>query len=78
VARMWHDLSMEAARNLILALVIAAGLLTGCSSEPSAQEKRNLFDKCVLDYIADNPPTSVYNKDFAKNQAPFECRYLLG
>ena len=61
-------------------VVILSGLLvlTGCSSEPSAEEKRNLFDKCVLDYIEANRSEINFVMEDVREQAPIECRYLLG
>lgn len=64
-------------RTLSLAVMISAGLLAGCSNEPSAQEKRNLFDKCVLDYIEDNSTYSISEMAAVERDAPFKCKHLL-
>jgi len=62
------------------AVVVLSGLLvlTGCSSEPSPEEKRNLFDKCVLDYIEANRSEINFVMEDVREQAPIECSYLLG
>jgi hypothetical protein len=62
------------------AVVILSGLLvlTGCSSEASPEEKRNLFDKCVLDYIEANRSEINFEMEDVREQAPIECSYLLG
>ena len=61
-----------------LSLLLMALILAGCSSEPSPQEKRNLYDKCILDYIEDNRTASISGMNVVENRAPFECRHLLG
>ena len=47
----WKQGKME--RLTLKAVIITFSLvfLTSCSSEPSAQEKRNMFDKCVIEFI---------------------------
>jgi hypothetical protein len=63
----------------VLALVLSASMATGCSSsEPSPEEKRNLFDKCVLDYIEANKSEINFIMEDVREQAPIECSYLLG
>jgi hypothetical protein len=59
-------------------LLISVSVLAGCSAEPSAQEKRNLYDKCVLDYIDENRTSSISQMRVVEARAPFECSYLLG
>jgi hypothetical protein len=61
----------------IIALASAL-LLSGCGSEISPQEKRNLYDKCVLDYIAENRSASIAVMQYVEKEAPFQCRHLLG
>jgi hypothetical protein len=65
----------------LIPLLAAAIVLTSCSStpaEPSPQEKRNNYDKCILDYIADNVTTSTTGMNAVKAEAPFQCRHHLG
>jgi hypothetical protein len=64
--------------SLALVALVSVALLSGCSSEPSPQEKRNLFDKCVLDYIEENRTFSPYQNQIIEDQAPFKCKDLLG
>jgi uncharacterized protein YcfL len=64
-------------KRLVFVIALSAFIATGCSSEPSAEEKRNLFDKCVLDYLEANQSPLNYLKEIYKEQAPMECKYLL-
>jgi hypothetical protein len=65
-------------KRMVLVLALSALITTGCSTEPSAEEKRNLFDKCVLEYIDANKSPLTFIMDQVKEQAPIECSYLLG
>ena len=40
--------------QMVLSMGILLSLVTGCSSEPSAQEKRNNFDKCLIEQFKGN------------------------
>lgn len=64
--------------KVALTVLLTVSLISSCSSEPSPQEKRNNYDKCVLDYIADHMSGSIPAMDAVKAKAPFECRHLLG
>jgi outer membrane murein-binding lipoprotein Lpp len=62
----------------LVSVALAFALLSGCSSEPSPQEKRNLYDKCILDYQADRMTASIPAMNAVIAQAPYACRHLLG
>ncbi len=65
---------------LLITGAISLPLISGCGNkpDPSAQEKRNNFDKCVLDYKDKNYSGSISGNNAVDAQAPFKCRHLLG
>ena len=75
-----NAVTREILKVLKLLAVTFSGLLllTGCSSEPSPEEKRNQFDKCVLDYIEANRSEINFVMEDVREQAPIECSFLLG
>jgi ABC-type oligopeptide transport system substrate-binding subunit len=67
--------------SLVTVGLVLSLLLAGCgsSSEISPQEKRNNYDKCVLDYIAEHPaPFNPALQEAYKKQGELDCRNLLG
>ena len=56
---------------------ILLSLIVGCSSGPSAQEKRNNYDACIIDWnngFQSSDPELIQNH---RNQAEGQCVYLL-
>ena len=56
--------------------------LTSCSSEPSAQEKRNNFDKCVIETFAKKVegltiPFIRDNREIFEDNSKRECAFHL-
>lgn len=56
--------------------------LTSCSSEPSAQEKRNNFDKCVIETLAKKLEGESFSvirdyRDQFEDISKQECAYHL-
>ena len=65
----------------VLSIGIPLSLIVGCSSEPSAQEKRNNFDACVIEYKAQNPGRvmidPVKDVELRQMRAESACAYHL-
>ena len=61
----------------IFLLVIAISLLGGCSSGPSAQEKRNNYDACIIDWNNSFQSSDRELIQNHRNQAESKCVYLL-
>lgn len=69
----------------LASLTLVASLsLTGCSQESneiSEIEKRNRFDACVLDFMANSYNQSVsawkFDKDEFRRAGEIDCRHLL-
>lgn len=61
--------------------VIVIFLLGGCSSGPSAQEKRNNYDFCVIEHKAQNPGRvmidPVKDVEFRQMRAESACAFHL-
>jgi PBP1b-binding outer membrane lipoprotein LpoB len=64
-------------KRLVFVLTLSALITTGCSSEPSAEEKRNLFNKCIRDFIELNRNELGLVKNEIIDQAPQVCSYAL-
>lgn len=47
----WKQGKVERLTAKLVLITCSLVLLSSCSSEPSAQEKRNMFDKCVIEFI---------------------------
>ena len=66
-----------------LVFVALLALLTGCGSnseppEPSAQEKRNNFDACLIKWFVENTTNTKSSTDYYRPNAEAACVYLLG
>jgi len=69
--------------KIALALVLSLGLLTGCGGdaqipEPSAQEKRNNFDACLIKWFVANTTNTKSSTEYYRPNAEAACVYLLG
>jgi hypothetical protein len=62
-------------------LVVSLLLLMSCSTGPSAQEKRNNFDACVIEHKAQNPGRvmidPVKDVELRQMRAESSCAYHL-
>ena len=68
-------------RTLVFVALLA--LLTGCGSksetpEPSAQEKRNNFDACLIKWFVENTTNTKSSTEYYRPNAEAACVYLLG
>ena len=52
-------------------------LLMSCSTEPSAQEKRNNYDACIIDWNNSIQSSDLELIENHRNQAESQCVYLL-
>jgi len=63
--------------KFLACLITASFLLTACgSSEASPQEKRNLFDACIIEW-RDSDGFSVNVGSYNMTKAKQDCVYLL-
>lgn len=67
-------------RALIILTLLA--LLTGCSSkseipEQTAQEKRNNFDACLIQWFVANTTNTKRSTEYYRPNAEAACVYLL-
>lgn len=66
----------------LLLVGIPLSLIVGCSSEPSAQEKRNNFDRCLIERFEGNveklgrETVNRYRQSLEEN-AKIECKKYL-
>ncbi len=65
-----------------LAIVLLAILLTGCSGksvtpEETAQEKRNNFDACVIQWFIQNTTNTQGSTDYYRPSAEAACLQFL-
>ena len=66
----------------VLSIGILLSLVAGCSSEPSAQEKRNNFDRCLIEQFEGNveklgrETVNRYRQSLEEN-AKIECKKYL-
>ena len=68
--------------KITLVLLLSLGLLTGCGGnaqtpEPSAQEKRNNFDACLIKWFVENTTNTKSSTDYYRPSAEAACVYLL-
>jgi len=60
-----------------LMLVVFLLLLMSCSTGPSAQEKRNNYDACIIDWNNSIQSSDRELIENHRNQAESQCVYLL-
>lgn len=75
------SLGSAKARNLFTSILILT-ILTGCSNEttseePSPIEKRNRFDACVINWLAQNTTGTQSSADYFRPYAERECVHHL-
>ena len=68
--------------NKWIVTIMVVVSLTSCSSEPSAQEKRNNFDKCVIETFAkkvegETLPFIRDNREIFEDISKRECSFHL-
>jgi hypothetical protein len=60
-----------------LSIGILLSLIVGCGSGPSAQEKRNNYDACIIDWNNSFQSSDRELIENHRNQAESQCVYLL-
>ena len=65
-----------------ITILFLALFLASCSSEPSAQEKRNNFDKCVIETFAKKVEGETFvfirdNREIFEDISKRECSFHL-
>ena len=77
----WKQGKMERLTVKIVLISFSLVFLTSCSSEPSAQEKRNQFDACVIEKLkeyADTTGGQYYEKlEIFRSFAEMKCADYL-
>ena len=68
--------------NRALIILTLLALLTGCSSkseipEQTAQEKRNNFDACLIQWFVANTTNTKSSTEYYRPNAEAACVYLL-
>jgi hypothetical protein len=61
----------------VFSIGILLTLIVGCSSGPSAQEKRNNYDACIIDWNNSIQSSDLELIQNHRNQAESQCVYLL-